>query len=105
LIAEMSVALGLPPSEVERVGEENPDLLAAMKQALDDRWTTETEPPAGLYELAHNTNRPLPAPGGAKDIPDPVKVPRPGRHQTPERRTVATSAEFAAWHAARRGGR
>jgi hypothetical protein len=104
----MSVALGLPPWEVERIGEESPHLLAAIRTAIAERWTTETELLAGIYELSHQTTRLLAAIGGAKrdDIPDPVRVPRPGRHQqTPERRKVASSAEFAAWHTARRGGR
>lgn len=100
----MAVALDLPPSEVERIAETAPDMLDALRRARANRWTTETELLAGLYELTHANYRLLASIGGARkeDIPKPVKVPRPGAVETDNR--PATGAELRRWMTARRGG-
>lgn len=100
----MAVALNLSPLEVERVADESPELLEAMRSAVADRWTTETELLAGIYEQTHTNTRLLQALAGIRkeDITPPVRIPRP--HQTRQTRRTATGAELATWVARRRGG-
>lgn len=100
----MSVALGLPPSEVERT---DIAVLYAMREAAATRWTTDTELLAGIYELTHQNMRLLAALAGAKrdEVPPPVRIPRPHHHRhDPEARRTATGGELAAWVRNRRGG-
>lgn len=100
----MSVAFGLSPREVERVADETPELLAAMRDSYGKRWTTETELLAGIYEVCHATYVATLAAAGVKrhELPKPVRVPRPGEDQ--QKKKPASSAELARWMNTRRGG-
>lgn len=102
----MSVALGLSPFEVERVADEAPEVLDALRVAVLERWTTDTELLAGIYEMTHTNARLLAALGGTKpeDLPKPVRVPRPGDAKAGPTPKTATGAELAGWMKRRRGG-
>ena len=101
----MAVALNLSPLEVERIADEAPDVLDAMRVAAAARWTTETELLAGIYEISHTNARLLAALAGTKaeDIPKAIRIPRPNIDGTPARKT-ANGAELAAWVQRRRRG-
>jgi len=102
----MSVAFGLSPREVERVADETPELLAAMRdEYARSRWTSDTELLAGIYEVCHATYVATLAAGGVKrrDLPDPVRVPRPD-DQPKTKPKPATGAQLAGWLRSRRGG-
>jgi hypothetical protein len=96
----MAVALGLSPRELDAIADSEPELLPELARALRDKWTTETELLAGIYELTHANYRVLLSIAGARkgDIPEPLRIPRPGGQ--PEQQTkkkAASSSEFAAW--------
>ena len=106
----MAVAFGLSPLEVERVADSSPAVLDAMREAAANRWTTDTELLAGIYEMTHTNARILAALAGVEpsDIPKAVRIPRPlpstERLGVGVRRT-ATGPQLAAWVANRhRGG-
>ena len=94
----MAVALGLSPRELDAIADSEPELLAELAVAVRERWTTETELLAGIYELTHANYRVLLSLAGAKkkDIPEPLRVPRPGGSSAPKKK-AATPAEFAGW--------
>jgi hypothetical protein len=100
----MSVALNLPPSEIERLSE-SPATLDAVRRAHADRWSTECELLAGLYEMAHMQYIATLAAAGMKsrDLPKPIKVPRPYDKAKATKKT-ATGAELRQWVMNRRGG-
>jgi hypothetical protein len=100
----MSVAFGLSPREVERVADEAPGVLAAMRDEYARRWTTTDELLAGIYEVTHALYVATLAAGGVKqrDLPKPVRVPRPGDEV--KKKKVASSSELAGWIRGR-GGR
>jgi hypothetical protein len=103
----MALAFGLSPLEVERVADESPATFDAMIAAARDKWTSETELLAGIYELMHATYRLTAAAGGVKQsaIPEAVTVPRPARPGTGKKqRTTATAGEFRRWFTNHRGG-
>jgi len=101
----MAVALDLAPSEVERVAEASPELLISMRTARAERWTTETELLAGIYEIMHATYRLTASAAGVKkdELPAPVRVPRPG-NQT-EKKPAMSGAELRQWMTARGGNK
>jgi hypothetical protein len=99
----MAVALGLTPSELDAIAISEPELFEALVRAVRDKWTPVEELLAGIYELTHANYRALLALGGVKerDLPKPVRVPRPGAAEPAKK---ASSSEFAQWIRRRRGG-
>lgn len=106
MTVETAIALGLSPRELDAIADSEPDLFRALVAAGRDKWTTTDELLAGLYELTHANYRVLLSIAGAKkgDLPEPVKVPRPGddSHGSMKKTKTASSTEFAGWISARR---
>lgn len=101
----MAVALGLSPRELEAIADSDPLLFETLHTASLEKWGATEELLAGIYELAHAQYRATLSLGGVKpgDMPEPIRVPRPGdRHKKQERKT-ATGSELRSWITKRNG--
>lgn len=101
----MVVALGLSPRELDAIADSEPELYESLVRAIRDKWSTTDELLANLVELTQANMRVLLSLGGVKerDIPKPLRVPRPGDPVKAEKKK-ATATEFAAWIRRRGGG-
>ena len=95
----MVIALGLPPRELDAIANSDPALYAALEVGVRDRWSSNEELLAGLYEVTHALLRATLAASGVKknELPDPVRVPRPGEREQSKKKKVASSSELVKW--------
>lgn len=104
----MAIALGLTPSELDAIADSEPELYEALIAGVRDKWTATEELLAGIYEVAHMNYRALLALGGVKEkeLPKPVRVPRPGEAAKPKKkaRTVSGPELVQYVRGRRRGG-
>jgi hypothetical protein len=95
----MVIALGLTPSELDAIAESEPELYEALVVGVREKWTAVDEILAGLYELTQLNYRALLALGGVekRDLPEPVRIPRPGAEPEKKSKKKATGAELVQW--------
>lgn len=89
----MSVLTGIAPQAILDL---DPVMYDAMVEALGGRWSVGDEFAASALEIQHAIYVSGLAQGGVKNLPEPLKIPRPGEIEKKPR--ILSVREFASLH-------